>query len=83
MSTLTLNLSDHAKDAAERRAVENGFDSLQDYIEGLVEQDAAVGEELEKLLSDRAAAPDVGEMRPSDFDAIRERIRISAKARSR
>jgi Arc/MetJ-type ribon-helix-helix transcriptional regulator len=52
-----------------------GFDSVQDYIVWLVEQDAAADRELEALLSRRATGPDAGEMRASDFDAIRQRVR--------
>lgn len=81
MVTLNVSLSEQAKLAAERRAMSAGFDSLQDYIAGLVEQDAAIDEELEALLSRRAVAPDAGEMKAGDFDAIRERVRAAAQGR--
>jgi len=79
MATLNVNLSDQAKLAAERRAVEIGFHSVQDYIADLVEQDEAVNKELEQLLIRRATGADAGEMRASDFDAIRSRVRAAAQ----
>jgi len=67
---------------AERRAAASGFDSVDAYIAGLVEQDAAADAELEAWLSQRAAVPDAGEMGERDFDAIRAKVRLAAQGRA-
>jgi hypothetical protein len=81
MSTLTVHLSDRARIEAERRAAAAGFESVEAYIAGLVEQDTATDSELERLLSERATAADAGEMNASDFDALRARVRSVAQGR--
>jgi hypothetical protein len=77
MASIQLELSDDLKSAAERRAAEGGHKSVRDYIESLVQADAAEqgeadsdfyeDEQLETLLLERLNDPRPGIEITSEF----------------
>ncbi|HEV7506525.1 MAG TPA: type II toxin-antitoxin system ParD family antitoxin [Thermoanaerobaculia bacterium] len=82
MTTLNISLPDNLKDFAEEQATLRGYPSLSDYIRFLLSeaQDRRDRVQLEgKLLAALDAEAD--EMRPADWDRLRERVRQTASKR--
>ncbi|HEX8525039.1 MAG TPA: hypothetical protein VF669_22500 [Tepidisphaeraceae bacterium] len=60
MASLNLNVPDELKFRLQQRASENGYDSVEKYIEAVLEataEDATVDEDLEALLLERIKDP--------------------------
>jgi hypothetical protein len=80
MATVNLNLPDELKAAAEARAAESGFASLEQYVEQLVRTDAGdVDDDLESLLLARLDGPSV-EMDDADFARMRAKFKATLDA---
>ncbi len=82
MTTLNISLPDNLKDFAEEQAALRGYQSLSDYIRSLLSeaQDRMDRAQLEgKLLA--ALESEAVEMRPADWDRMRERVRQTAAKR--
>jgi antitoxin ParD1/3/4 len=82
MTTLNISLPDSLKDFAEEQAALGGYPSPSDYIRSLLSeaQDRRDRAQLEgKLLAALDAEP--VEMRPADWDQLRERVRQTAAKR--
>ena len=82
MTTLSISLPDNLKDFAEEQAALRGHPSLSDYIRSLLSeaQDRRDKVQLEgKLLA--ALDSEAAEMKPADWDRLRERVRQTAAKR--
>jgi hypothetical protein len=80
MATLELNLPEHLKAAAESRAVEAGYKSVDDYVASLIEADelAPISDATEaELLRSLESGPAV-ELTPQFIAELRERARRPA-----
>jgi hypothetical protein len=77
MATLELNLPDRLKSAAESRAVEAGYRSIDDYIASLIEADevAPISDSMEaELLRGLSSGPSE-EINSEFISKLRERAR--------
>jgi len=78
MAALKINLADDVRSRIEARATENGFDSVEAYVEALVMADAAGPAlddvEIESLLRGRMAGPFV-DMDEADFRQMRQKLK--------
>jgi hypothetical protein len=77
MATLQLELPDALKQAAEARAIEGGYDSVDGYIASLIEADevAPISSETEaELLKGLNSGPSV-EITPQFLAELRDRVR--------
>jgi hypothetical protein len=77
MAALKINLADDLRTRAQARALEEGFDSVEQYIEAMVVADLAgpamSDDELEALLLSRIDGPTVI-MDADDFKRIRQKF---------
>jgi antitoxin ParD1/3/4 len=82
MTTLNISLPDSLKDFVEEQAALRGYQSPSDYIRSLLSeaQDRTDRVQIEgKLLA--ALDAEATEMRPADWDRLRERVRQTAPRR--
>ena len=78
MATLSIQLPDGLRSRVEARAAENGFDTVEAYIQAVLLADAAGGplvedEQLEALLVERSDGPFV-DADDADFRQMREKL---------
>jgi antitoxin ParD1/3/4 len=79
MTTLSISLPDSLKDFVEEQAALGGYPTPSDYIRSLLReaQDRKdMGKIEEKLLA--ALTAEAEEMKPADWDKMRERVRRTA-----
>jgi antitoxin ParD1/3/4 len=79
MTTLSISLPDSLKDFVEEQAALGGYSTPSDYIRSLLReaQDRKDRGKIEgKLLA--ALASEAEEMKPADWDRMRERVRRTA-----
>jgi len=79
MAALNIHVGDALRSRIEARAAENGFDSVEAYVEALLVADAAGGAalddaQLESLLLDRMKGPFV-DANEADFRQMREKLK--------
>jgi hypothetical protein len=80
MAPLNLNLADDLRRRIEARAAENGFDTVEAYVEAMLLADAAGGPELEdsqleSLLLTRLNGPFV-DFDEADFRQMRQKLKL-------
>ena len=79
---LTIKLSETAKTAAVRRAAEEGFESVEAYVDALIAEDSAAGTTgwIKTRLEEGLASPNTGELTREKLDRlVNEGIRRAAR----
>jgi hypothetical protein len=78
MTTLNITLSDELSARLRSRAVESGFDRIEDYVQSLlnaeVSDDLTEDEELEQLLLRRIDDPRQVELTPGFVDEFKRQV---------
>jgi len=86
MTSLNLNLPDHLTNRLRVRAIENGYESVEQYAQALLEADAAedqvIDEDIERLLLERLddPRPDI-EFTPQFQEQFRKQVNERRQSR--
>jgi hypothetical protein len=75
----SITLSDRTRELAEKRVAEEGFESVDAYIDTLVEEDNGMPEWMREELEKGIVSGDAGELTREKFDQLVQRGIARAK----